>query len=60
MGPGRDCWSMVMRTTKYDLWEVIFLPCDILAVAGFKVCRTFSTEETIDADKNEKVFTEMV
>ena len=42
---------------QYDLWEVRFL--GYLQLQGLKSV-VLSTEETIDADKNEKVLSEMV
>ena len=42
---------------QYDLWEVRFL--GYLQLQGLKSV-VLSTDDTIDADKNEKVFSEMV
>ena len=42
---------------QYDLWEVRFL--GYLQLQGLKSV-VLSTDDTIDADKNERVFSEMV
>ena len=43
---------------QYDLWEVRFL--GYLQLQGLKSVVNHLTDDTIDADKNEKVFSEMI